>query len=61
LAGIGDTRFRNWYKELYATLAEHSPGHFPQQFGEIFATAYEREVSARLNSNDDKPPRAESG
>ena len=38
---------KHWerYAELYATLAEHAPGQFPQMFTEVFAAAYDREIA----------------
>ncbi len=62
LGGVStDAKFHTRYEALYASLAQHSPGHFPQQFAEVFATAYERELANHSTASQPKQARAKSG
>lgn len=45
LGAKGEAKYWERYAELYATLAEHAPGQFPQMFTEVFAAAYDREIA----------------
>jgi len=61
LGNTGDAKFRSRYSEIYSALAQHAPGHLPQQFVETFATAYERELANQAAVNKPGTTRAKSG
>jgi len=42
-----EAKYWERYTDLYATLAEHAPGQFPQLFAEAFAAAYDREFAKK--------------
>jgi len=42
-----EAKYWTRYAEIYAALAQHAPGQFPQLFAEVFANAYEREAASK--------------
>ncbi len=49
LGSKGEAKYWERYSDLYATLAEHAPGQFPQMFAEVFAAAYDREIAKQTS------------
>jgi predicted component of type VI protein secretion system len=45
-----EAKYWTRYAEIYAALAQHAPGQFPQLFAEVFANAYDREAVSKTNT-----------